>query len=251
MNKSQSFFGIAVGAIILISCNTKEVERLRAENDSLRRELQTRYSVVVTMRDIKLLIDSIDLNRNALHADLQEGTTFDDFTDRMRDINDYVVRTESKIDTIQQELKSSKGVADAYLMMLDALKGELSDRQHEINALSKRVRDYQSENKGLVKTVKLQESQIVEMKNAIETKQQELSLIEAKVTEMVDQFKVTEAEAYYARAKAVEEAANRTKLARSKKRETYREAIELYRKSLSLGKKEAQQDITALEKKIR
>jgi chromosome segregation ATPase len=251
MKQSPSFLTIAVGAIILISCDTKEVERLRTENDSLRRELETRYSVVSTMRDIKLLIDSIDMNRNALHADLQEGTTFEDFTDRMRDINTYVVKTESKLDTIQQELKSSRGVADAYLMMLEGLKGELSDRQHEINALGKRVREYQSENKGLVKTVRLQESQLVEMKTQIETKQQELSLIEAKVTEMVDNFKVSEAEAFYARAKAVEEAANRTKLAPNKKRETYREAMELYRKALSLGKKEAQQDISTLEKKIR
>jgi hypothetical protein len=49
----------------------------------------------------------------------------------------------------------------------------------------------------------------------------------------------------------VEEAANRTKLAPRKKKETYKEAIELYKKALSMGKQEAQDKITALEKKVK
>lgn len=242
---------LCFNVIFLTGCNTKEVERLRVENDSLRRELQTRYSVVVTMRDIKTLIDSIDISRNALNVNLHEGTTYQDFTDRMKGINDYVIRTENKIDTIEQELKSSKGEAFAYLMLVDALKSELAIRADEVQELERQVINYKNENKGLVNTVKLQESKLVEMRSKIETKQQELLFIEAKVTEMVDNFKVTEAEAFYARGKAVEEAANRTKLAPNKKRETYREALELFKKSLSLGKKEAQENITSLEKKIK
>jgi len=42
----------------------------------------------------------------------------------------------------------------------------------------------------------------------------------------------------------VEEAANRTKLAPRKKKETYKEAIELYKKALSMGKTEAQAKLT-------
>lgn len=251
MSKHLSLFSIVLFAFLFAACNTKELERLRVENDSLRRELETRYSVVVTMRDIKYLIDSIDLNRNALHADLQEGTTYEDFASRMKDINEYVVKTESKIDTIEQDLRDSRGESSAYIMMVDALKSELSDRTMEIAALEKQVSDFKRENKGLVNTIRLQESQLIEMRTKIETKQQELSLIEAKVTEMVDNFKVSEAEAYFARGKAVEEAANRTKLAPNKKRETYKEAIELYKKALSLGKTEARSNITALENKIR
>jgi chromosome segregation ATPase len=249
--KTYVIFCLGLIAVSFVSCNNGEVTRLRTENDSLRRELQTRYSIVVTMRDIKLLIDSIDLSRNALHADLQEGTTYDDFTERMKDINEYIIKTESKIDTIEQELRSARGESEAYVMMVHGLQGELSDRAKEIHMLEKQVRNYKAENKGLVNTVKLQESQMVEMRTQIETKQQELSLIEAKVTELVANFKVSEAEAYFARAQAVEEAANRTKLASRKKKETYREAIELYRKSLTLGKAEAQGRIDALEKRVR
>ena len=75
-------------------------------------------------------------------------------------------------------------------------------------------------------------------------------MIEAKIQELMIASKVSEADSYYARAQAVEEAANRTKLAPKKKKETLKEAIELYKKSLSLGKEEAQAKITELEKKI-
>ena len=53
-----------------------------------------------------------------------------------------------------------------------------------------------------------------------------------------------------ARAQAVEEAANRTKLAPRKKKDTYKEALELYKKSVSLGKAEAQAKVDELEKKL-
>jgi hypothetical protein len=135
-------------------------------------------------------------------------------------------------------------------MMVEALKDELSIRASEIETLEEQVVNYQTKNKGLLKTVKLQETELVEMRSQITTKQQELSLIEAKVDEMVDNFKVSEAEAYFARGQAVEEAAKRTKLAPIKKKETYREALGLYEKALSLGKAEAQAKITELQKKV-
>lgn len=46
------------------------------------------------------------------------------------------------------------------------------------------------------------------------------------------------------RAPAVEETARRTRLAPQKWRETYREALELYKNSVSLGKQEARTDIS-------
>lgn len=240
------FFGV----LSLVSCN-KEAERLKAENDSLRHELNTRYSVVVTMRDVKVLIDSIDHSRNVLKVDLDQGTSYEDFSDRLKDINQYVIKTEEKLTLIENELRQTKGEASAYMMMVAALKDELLIRADEIAKLEEQVNNYKSENKGLIQTVKVQQDALTDMHTQIAVKQQELSLLEAKVTELVDNFQVSEAEAFYARAKAVEEAANRTKLAPHKKKETYREALELYKKALSLGKAEAQEKITLLEKKVK
>jgi chromosome segregation ATPase len=250
MKTSNIFLVFVIATLMFTGCDSKEIARLKSENDSLRNELETRYSVVSTMGDIKVLLDSIDEGRNALHANLNEGTTFQDVTVRLADINHYVKRTEEKINTIETDLKASKGKANAYMMMVVALKDELSIRASEVEELETQVKNYKSENKGLLKTVKLQEAELGDMHAQIATKQQELLFIEAKVDELVENFKVTEAEAYYARAQAVEEAAKRTKLAPQKKKETYREALELYSKSLSLGKQEAKEKIAELEKKV-
>ena len=247
----KAIYPLLVSATIALgACGSKENERLKAENDSLLTELNTRQNMMVVMRDVKGLIDSIDANRKVLRSDLQEGTSYDNFSTRLKDINSYVKKTQEKIKSIENAMKSAKRESSAYLMMVDALKGELSIRVKEVEELEASVAKYQEENKGLVNTVKLQEAEMADMQTKIEAKQQELSLLEAKVNELVENFKVSEAEAYYARARAVEEAARRTKLARGKKKETYREALELYKKALSLGKKEAKQNITELEKKI-
>jgi len=97
----------------------------------------------------------------------------------------------------------------------------------------------------------MQEAEIADKNSQLETKQQELALIEARIQELMIQSKMSEADAYFARGQAVEEAANRTKLAPRKKKETYKEAIELYKKSQSLGNAQAEARITELEKKTK
>jgi len=66
----------------------------------------------------------------------------------------------------------------------------------------------------------------------------------------VVQSKVSEAEAYFVHAQAVEEAAKRTKFAPRKKKQTQQEALELYKIALFLGKDEAQPRIASLERKL-
>src|SRR5258708_24489711 len=79
-----------------------------------------------------------------------------------------------------------------------------------------------SENQNLITTNNLQQAEINDKAAQIETKKQELSLLEEKIQQVQIQSKVSEAESVYARAQAVEEAANRTKLAPRKKKETYK-----------------------------
>ena len=117
------------------------------------------------------------------------------------------------------------------------LKADLETKTHEIAALQEQVDKYRNENQNLITTVGMQEAELADKSSEIETKTQELALIEARVQEIMIQSKMTEADAYYARGQAVEEAAARTKLAPRKKKETLREAVELYKKALSLGKK--------------
>lgn len=241
---------IFAGASFLMSCNSTEIKELRAENDSLRHELQVRQEFVTVMRDVQSLIDSIDSSRRILRTSLTEGTSVANVTSRLEDINRYIQMTVEKIASLEKNLKVSSNEANAYLMMVDALKGEVEIRESEIQALEDNVASLQQENSDLLQVNKFQEAELADMQSKVTAKQQELRLLEAKVDQMVENLQISEAEALYARARAVEEAARRTKLAPSKKKETYREALELYKKAYSLGKQEARQNISELEKKI-
>ena len=245
----KRFLFIAATGAFMASCGG-EVEKLQTQVDSLRSELQTSQEFVKTLQEVGVLMDSIDANRQLLRVNMVEGTTYDDYTARMKDINNYVKDTQGKIEELEKSLKKSKSNANAFSATIKKLKEDLEQKNGEIAKLQELVDNLGNENKNLITTVGLQEAELADKETQILAKQQELALIEARIQELMVSSKVSEADSYFARGQAVEEAANRTKLAPRKKKETYKEAIELYKKALSLGKQEAQARITELEKKI-
>jgi chromosome segregation ATPase len=237
-------------AALMVGCGAKEKEQLQTKVDSLTLELETSQKMAETLTEVGVMMDSIDASRQLLRVNMVEGTTFADYKDRMKDINGYVKDTQKKIDDLEKTLKDSKASSNAFSKTIKKLRSDLESKTKEIADLQEQVEKYRNENQNLITTVGMQEAELTDKQSQIETKTQELALIEARVQELMIQSKMTEADAYYARAQAVEEAANRTKLAPRKKKETLREAVELYKKALSLGKNEAQDNITALEKKL-
>lgn len=242
-------FAIPV-AVLVIACDTKEKEILQSQVDSLKVELQTSQAMAQTLTEVGSMMDSIDASRQLLRVNMVEGTSYSDYSSRMKDINGYVKETQKKIEDLEKSLKTSKASSDAFSKTIRRLRADLETKTKEIADLQTQVDKYRSENQNLITTVGMQEAELADKSTEIETKTQELALIEARVQELMIQSKMTEADAYYARGQAVEEAANRTKLAPRKKKETIREAVELYKKALSMGKNEAQERITALEKKL-
>lgn len=234
----------------LISCDNSEKETLKRQVDSLNIELQRSHQMSQTLTEVGTLMDSIDASRQLLRVNMVEGTTYDDYATRMKDINAYIKESTTKIDALEKSLKSSKANANAFSKTIKQLRAQLEAKGQEIALLQEQVEKYRNENQNLVTTVGLQEAEIADKQSMIESKNQELSLIEARVQELMLQSKVSEADAYYTRAAAVEEAANRTRLAPRKKKETLKEAVELYKKALSLGKNEAQAKIDELEKRL-
>ena len=237
-------------SILIAGCGTKEREMLQSQVDSLKVELETSQAMAQTLTEVGSMMDSIDASRQLLRVNMTEGTTYTDYSSRMKDINGYVKETRKKIEDLEKSLKTSKSNSDAFSKTIRRLKQDLEAKTVEIAGLQEQVEKYRNENANLVTTVGMQEAELADKSTQIETKTQELAIIEARVQELMIQSKMTEADAYYARGEAVEEAAARTKLAPRKKKDTLREAVELYKKALSLGKAEAQEKITALEKKL-
>lgn len=237
-------------AAALVSCDTKEKEVLQKQVDSLNMELERSHQVSQTLSEVGNLMDSIDASRQLLRVNMVEGTTYDDYAARMKDLNAYIKETQSKIDDLEKSLRTSKANAAAFSRTIRQLKASLESKTQEVSLLQEQVEKYRNENQNLVTTVQLQDAEIADKQSQIDAKNQELALIEARVQELMIMSKISEGDAYYLRAVAVEEAANRTRLAPRKKKETLKEAVELYKKALSLGKGEAQAKIDAIEKRL-
>lgn len=242
-------FVLMVG-IILMNCGGAEKEKLQLAVDSLTVRLIESEQVAATMQEVGILMDSIDANRQLLRVNMIEGTSYTDYTSRMKDINEYVKESQNKIEDLEKALKKSRGASGVYSNTIKKLKADLESRNKEILELQVQVDKYRNENQNLIQTVTLQEAELADKQNEILRKEQELALIEARIQEIMIQGKMSEGDSYYARGEAIEEAANRTKLAPRKKKETYQEALEMYKKSLSLGVAKAQAKINELEKKV-
>ncbi len=242
--------GILLAYILLQGCGAREKAELQAQVDSLKIELETSQRLANTLMEVGMLMDSIDASRQLLRINMVEGTTYDDYTARMKDINKYVKETERKINDLEKALKNSKSTVAVYARQVAKLKADLETKTSEIIALQEQVERYRSENRNLSDLATMLEDQLSDREAQIQAKEQELALIEARIQHLMIQSKISEADAAFARAQAIEETANRTKLAPRKKKETLKEALEWYKKAYSLGKKEAQPKITELEKKV-
>ena len=245
--KTKILITLSVVAMFF-SCDLRKNETAQHTVDSLRSVVQANHQMTQTMVEIGVLMDSIDANRKVLRIHMADGATYESYVARMRDINQYVRKTERRIAALAKTVKKSGD--KVYGSAFRKLKADLDVRNHELAALRQMVDQYRSENDALISTVSLQKAEIEEKMNVIKVRQEETAQLQTQVNQLLTQSKLDQGEAYFVRAQAVEETANRTKFAPKKKKSSRREALELYKLALSFGKTEAQKNITMLEKKI-
>jgi chromosome segregation ATPase len=197
-----------------------------------------------TLQEVGVLIDSIDASRQLLRTDMVEGTSYKDYKSRLQDITAYVRETQSKIAELEKSAKNSRVFAGT----IKRLKADLEMRTQQIAALEQEVQNVRNENHALTRTVSERDSLISVSNETIKVKEENLTALESRIQEMNVESKNSQADAYFAQAQALEKAAARTKFAPKKKKETKREALELYKMALSLGKTEAESKIQKLEK---
>lgn len=232
------------------SCDVREKERLKTEVDSLRNELGISRQMMATLDDVGRMMDSIDLTRDVLRANMLEGTTYDAYESRMKEIHSYIKDSKKRIEELERSLKSSKASAGSYTSALRKLKAELSARNQEYEALQAKVEIIRKENQELTQTVEEQQTTIEENLKRIAEGEEMVADLESQINKMLIDSKISEGEAYFMRAQALETAADRTKFAPRKKKATQREALELYKLAVSFGKKEAESKVEELEKEV-
>ncbi|MEM6360883.1 MAG: hypothetical protein AAF149_03695 [Bacteroidota bacterium] len=249
--KNTFLTSFVMAFMVLVGCVSQdEHSRVKNELDSIQFKLDAAQKAVATLHEVGILMDSVDAARSQLSMDMEMGTNYQDYKTRMKNIQDYIHQTESKLDQLQVDLEKSDANRAAYARTVKKLRKDLAERGKELSELQTQVENYKSENDELITSLDLKNSELEDKTAEIELKKEELTLIEARIQELMASAKVSEAEAYFARAIAVEEAANRTKLAPKRKKETYKEAITLYQEAVALGHASAQEKIDALTKKI-
>ncbi len=232
---------------ILWGCNNKQREiALQSEIDSLSTELQESQQTAEVLQEVGVMIDSIDASRQLLRTDMVEGTSYQDYKNRLASISDYVKESQEKIADLEKSAKKTRG----YAGTIKRLKADLEKTTQQLTLLEEEVKNARTESQSLARTVSQRDSVITINAETLKDREENLSSLESQMQEMNVETKNFQAESYFAQANALEEAASRTQFAGRKKKKTQREALELYKKALELGKDEAQVKVEKLEKDL-
>jgi len=236
---------------LMTSCgNGKKVENLESQVDSLSLALEQNQMFFETLVEVGEVLDSIDVNRNNLKLTLEGGMDFDDYKSRLKDLNEYVKDAENRIGELTASLSSSSRTMRNYEKSIETLRSRVKSQSQEIQELTVALEEAQVENQELITLADIQLGQIDDLTKLLNEKKEELELTQNRIDALCRQSQVNEADAYFARAQATEEAANRTKLAPKKKKDTYREALELYKKAGEMGHDGAEAKIKELKEKV-
>jgi hypothetical protein len=239
-------FGIAI-IVALIGCDSKEKTALRNKVDSLNVQLNISKDAEKNLNEVGILIDSIDASRKDLQLKMVEGTSYADYVARLKNINAYVKQTEVKLAQLE---KSKKDGSKASNSAIRRLKADLAKRSEEIIELQLKLAKEHDQNVILWTKLNSKDSLLSIKDEVIKLNERDIVSLEKLFNDTQSDNKVVVANLYFAQAQALETAANRTHFAPRKKKETRREALELYRLALSLGNTEAQGKIDELEKKL-
>ena len=239
-------YSIAIIAL-LVGCDAKEKTALQSKVDSLTVQLNIHKEAEKDMNEVGNLIDSIDINRKSLQLKMTEGTPYGDYVQRLKNINTYVRQTEAKLDALE---KSSESFSRVSKSSIRRLKADLAKRSAEVSELELKLALEHDQAIRMWTKLNTKDSLLSIKDEVIRLSQRDFTSLEKLFNNTQDENKTVVANLYFAQGQALETAANRTHFAPRKKRETRREALELYRLSLSLGGSEAQQAIDELEKRL-
>ncbi len=234
-------------AATLFGCDTKEKASLQLKVDSLNNALVESKKTEIAMNEVGIILDSIDINRHVLRLKIIEGISYANYIDRLNEINTHIKDSQAKILALENKLKGSKAASAATI---HRLKSDIEMRSKDIVALQLDVINLREQNGNLMASLNQKDSTISSQKEMIKLKSGNVSALEGLVKAINDQNKIKVAGLYFAQAQALETAAKRTKFAPRKRKETNREALELYKLSYSLGNQDAQVKIQELEKKL-
>ena len=244
MKKILTICVVTIFCFVQCNTGTAKYDRLVQKYDSLEQLEINSQKIIHSLEEVVIMIDSVDIVYEGMAFDLEVGTDYKSYSDKMELVNLYIRKANERIESLENANASN-------VSLLARLKKELELKSIKINELELAVEDLKSENFDLYDMIAVQSQTLHNKSVELELKSQEVKLIEAQVVELMKQADLNEANAYFARASALEEAANRTKLAPKKKREALKKAMLLFEEALRLGNQQAKTKVERLREKVR
>jgi chromosome segregation ATPase len=245
--KQRIILAITVAGL-LWGCHAKENAMLLGKVDSLNQVVVANKKTLSMLDEVGVMLDSIESDRMILRSGVVEGTKYSDYSQRLNDLNEYIETTQTKLGKLESEVRKSKANSSMYASLISKLKIELEGSKQQIAALELEVGKARENNMMLTHTLTQKDSLLAVNAEVIKVKEQDVAGMELKVQEINQSSTNTQADLYFAQGQALELAAARTKFAPRKKKETQREALELYKRAYSLGKMDSKERIEKLEK---
>ncbi len=238
----------------LFSCNMEEMKQIKLENEQLKAALGESNTFAEELNEkmnkIDVLMDSIESAEQSLTLGLAEGVSYDNYEERLRNVQNYIENSKTEISKLEKSLSSTVSKNKLFMRQISELKKNVAEREQTIVQLSNQVNEFREENSSLVKTVDLQKGEIMAQERLINDKKLELAQIEANLAKLQADAKMAQADAYFARAETNVELAEKTKLAPKKKKEHYKDAYELFKQSFEMGRADAFKKMEEMEKEM-
>ncbi|MBL7840428.1 MAG: hypothetical protein JNJ75_09835 [Cyclobacteriaceae bacterium] len=233
---------VATGIILLSACqpvDNKSNNKLERQLDSVNQELAETRQELMDSQQVKALLDSIDASRQVTAAPMNGSSDAQNNISRLNDINEYVKDINLKMDQMERSIKYVNTMAASILAL-----------QADVNARSEKIARLEAEAKKLTTPTKAN-SLALQRKDStlaafIKSCQQDIEVLQKTMEEVHAKNNLATAEIYYKQAEVL--AGIMKNMSSSAKRKfVQKEALEMYRISFSLGKKEARQKISAME----
>jgi hypothetical protein len=240
---SKIIFTFLAACFLLTSCENRFTAQLEKERDSLQQIIKNRSDLHVIIA-VSNLLDSIENVAGIPDAPRDFEPT--SLADRVRSLGARLGQAEAKLLALNKSLRASQNETDAYLMLADAFRGEVEIRDSDVEALTDQVTVLTDKSNQMSASLASAELKIGDLFNQHSEKDHQL----AELNIVLRSYKNEEAERCYQQGERLKASSKRIWYSAPKRKETIREAVELYKKAYLLGKADAITEIEHLEKKI-
>lgn len=234
-----------ISLVILTACQTYEKRdnaRLERELDSVNQELAETRQALMDSQQVRALLDSIDASRKIIVTSMGGETDSKNNLNRLSDINDYVKDINMKMDQMDKSIKYVNSMAASILK----LQADVEIRTQKIARLEAEARKISPDGKTGLLTIQRKDSTLAAF---IKACQNDITVLQKTMEEVHARNNAATANLYYKQAETLASMADNAGTV-AKRKFVKREALEMYKISLSLGKKEAEQRISTLEREL-